>query len=144
MLRKYWYIIRNQITSRTTNPLNYEQLDVTRSTIVGHQRYYYGAGYNISPFAEREKWAFQLGYFASRPWSGHRGVNTIYGADVKIFEQNRYHPNVKVGLGLELWSGRTNPPRIILEYYYGYLPYSRLEYRFVQLMGVGVYFNTRI
>ncbi|MCK4579517.1 MAG: hypothetical protein KAU50_12065 [Candidatus Marinimicrobia bacterium] len=53
-------------------------------------------------------------------------------------------PNIKLVLDLEVSRSRANPLRIILEYYNGHLPYSTLEHQQVRLIGMGLYFNTRI
>ncbi len=138
------YIFDSGITKRGSNPLNYEQLDITRATLVGDRRYYYGLGYNLSPNTERKRVALQCGFFRSTPLGTGGDMRYLYGIDVQIFEQNNYRPNVKLGLGLELWSTKANPPRLMFEYYNGYLPYSRLEHQQVQLVGLGLYFNTSI
>ncbi len=138
------YIFDSGTTRRGLNPLNYEQLDITRSTVVDGRRYYYGLGYNLSPVTDRERVAVQGGFFHSAALGASGEIRYLYGADVKIFEQNNYRPNVKFGLGLELWSTRANPPRLMVEYYNGYLPYSRLEHQLVQLLGLGLYFNASI
>ncbi len=138
------YIIRNQVNSPTSNLLNYEQLDLTRSTQSGDSRYYYGLGLNVSPHTIRERLAAQLGCFYTKPLASRPDLRYLYGADIRVFEQNRYRPNLKLGIGLEFGSSRSNPLRIILEYYNGHLPYSTLEHQLVQLFGIGLYFNTRI
>lgn len=138
------YVIRNGITEPSSNPMNYEQLDITRSVQRGYHRHYYGIGYTVTPHAERKRIAFQLGYFFSRPTNKFPDSKFIYGADVKIMEQHGYRPSIKLGIGYELGESHRNPPRLILEYYYGNLPYSRYESTVVQLLGIGLYINTPI
>ena len=138
------FVIRNGILGRDSNPMNYEQLDITRSVQHGYHRHYYGVGYTVTPHAQRKRLAFQLGYFFSRPTARFPDSKFIYGADVKIMEQHGYRPSIKLGIGYELGKSHRNPPRLILEYYNGNLPYSRYESTAVQLLGIGLYINTPI
>ncbi|MFC1481218.1 DUF1207 domain-containing protein [Candidatus Neomarinimicrobiota bacterium] len=138
------FVIRKGILGRGSNPMNYEQLDITRSVQNGYHRHYYGFGYTITPHAERKRIAFQLGYYFSKPSSRFSDSKLIYGADVKIMEQHSYRPSIKLGIGYELGESHRNPPRLILEYYNGNLPYSRYEHTVVQLLGIGLYINTPI
>ncbi|NQV36870.1 MAG: DUF1207 domain-containing protein [Candidatus Marinimicrobia bacterium] len=138
------YIIRNQIVSPTSNVMNYEQIDVTRSTEIGNSRYYVGAGVNFSPNTVRERLAAQVGYFYSRPLTGNPELGFLAGTDIKIFQQNDFQPNFKLGVGLEFGRTKAKPLRLMLEYYNGHLPYSTLEYQKVQLFGAGLYFDTNI
>ncbi len=138
------FVIRNGITVRGSNPMNYEQIDITRSVQNGYHRYYYGFGYAITPHAERKRMAFQIGYFSSRSTTRSPNNKFIYGADMKIMEQNGYRPSIKLGIGYELGESHRNPPRIILEYFNGNLPYSRYESTVVELLGIGLYMNTPI
>ena len=121
--------------------MNYEQLDLTRSSQKEYARYYYGLGLNISPNTTRKRLAFQGGYFYKQPFKSTVNYAYIYGVDMKIYEHNDYRPSFKTGIGIELARNRQNPFMIILEYYNGHLPYSTLEYQLVQLYGLGIYFN---
>ena len=138
------YMIDSNVTDRTVNPLNYEQFDITRSTSIGPHRYYFGLGLNVSPVTDRKRVAVQVGYLYRKSLGSRNIMNYLHGADVQIFEQNDYQPNIKLGIGLEIWPARLNPPRIVLEYFAGHLPYSRLEFQIVRLIGLGLYFNTTI
>ncbi len=138
------FVIRNGIMGRGSNPMNYEQLDITRSVQNGNHRHYYGFGYTVTPHAERKRIAFQLGYFFSRTTPRFANSKFIGGADIKIMEQHGYRPSIKLGIGYELGQSHRNPPRLILEYYNGNLPYSRYESTVVQLLGIGLYMNTPI
>ncbi len=138
------YIIRNQIVSPTSNVLNYEQIDVMRSSETGNSRYYYGAGLNFSPNTVREHMMYQCGYFYSRSFEGNPDLGLLAGIDIKIFQQNKFRPNYKFGIGVEIGRTKSKPLRLILEYYNGHLPYSTLESQTVQLFGAGLYFDTDI
>ena len=138
------YIIRNQIISPTSNVLNYEQIDVVRSTEIGNSRYYLGAGINFSPNTVRKRLASQVGYIYTWLLTGNPDLGVLAGIDIKIFQQNDFQPNYKFGIGLEFGRTKAKPMRLMLEYYNGHLPYSTLEYQTVQLFGAGLYFDTGI
>lgn len=135
------YLIRNKITQSTPNTVNYEQVDLTHSIQRNFTRYYFGAGFVVTPHAMRKRISLQGGFFHQRPMPERPLVKYLYGVDVKIFEQNSYRPNIKLGVGLEIGDQTSNPFRIVLEYYNGHLPYSTLEYEIVQMLGLGLYFN---
>lgn len=135
------YIIRNMITRPTPNTLNYEELSLIRFAWRGGTRTYAGAGYNISPHTVRERIMLTGGYFWKQPEPRHQDYALAHGVHLKIFEENDYHPNIKVGLGFEVRYDPENFVIFMLEYYKGHLPYSTLEYQKVQLYGVGAYFN---
>ncbi len=138
------YIIRNQIVRPTSNVLNYEQIDFMRSTEIGNSRYYLGLGVNFSPNTVRERLMAQGGVFYNRPLRNNQELGLISGVDIKIFQQNDFIPNAKIGVGLEFGRSKDKPLRLMLEYYNGHLPYSTLEYQKVQLFGAGFYFDTDI
>jgi len=138
------YIIRNDIVRPTSNVLNYEQLDIMRSSSINNSRYYYGLGYNISPNTIRKRISLQLGYYLNKDLKFKNGLGYFYGIDVKSFEQNKYRPGIKLGAGLEIGRHKSNPVRLIIEYYKGHMPYSIFEYKQVRSLGLGLYLNSHL
>lgn len=133
------YILRNQITSPNPGTVNYEQLDLTTSFQQQFIRYYMGVGMVITPHAVRERLSLQSGiYFRKKAWD-KEAVRFVAGVDVKIFEQNNYRPNIKSAIGVELGATDKTQVGLFLEYYNGHLPYSTLEYKIVQWLGVSAY-----
>lgn len=130
------YIIRNDITTPTPNTLNYEQFDVTASYQLNNTRTYAGVGYIFTPNSIRERWAWQLGTRYRQPGREDRFFRFTCGLDIKLFEENDYRPNYRVGIGSEV--GPSHQPHLLLmlDFYNGHLPYSTLEYREVTWLGV--------
>ncbi len=137
-------IFQSSITVGYPDLMNYEQLDITRSVQNGFNRYYYGFGYSVTPHMERERIAFQIGYFRKRSTTSSPNIKFIYGADIKIIAEHGYVPSIKLGVGYEIGVSQRNPPSLILEYFTGNLPYGRFDSAPVHLIGIGIYMNTPI
>lgn len=135
------YMLRTNFFQPNSRELNYEQLGVMRSRKLAYARYYYGFGYNISPNTVRKRSEIQGGYLYQRPFLSRPNLAYLFGLDLKLYEQNDFHPNIKIGAGIELGRNWRNPFMIIAEFYTGHLPYSTLEYQKVTLYGIGVYFH---
>jgi hypothetical protein len=138
------YILRNQITSPNDGTLNYEQFDLTGSIQKKQLRYYGGLGMVITPNAVRDRFSAQLGTFYRRSGKSPQSIRYVGGIDIKTFEQNDYSPNIRSGLGIELGSPQKAHLAIMLEYYNGNLPYSTLEYKKVQWLGLSVFLLSTI
>ena len=96
------YMLQTGFLQPNSKVLNFEQLSLIRSSHAGYTRYYYGLGYNISPNTTRKRSEFQGGFLYHRPSSDNPDFAYLFGLDVKVYEQNDYRPNLKVGAGMEL------------------------------------------
>ena len=133
------YILRNNIDSANPGTLNYEQLDLTTSYHHKLMRYYVGIGAVITPNAVRKRLSLQTGIFFRKNMWSNENVRLASGVDVKIFEQNNYRPNIKSAIGVELGASDKIHLGVFMEYYNGHLPYSTLEYKIVQWVGISAY-----
>lgn len=133
------YILRNKITSPNPGTVNYEQLDLTTSYQGQFMRYYLGLGTVITPHAVRERLSMQTGMYFRKKAGDNEALRLAAGMDVKIFEQNNYRPNIKSAVGVELGTTDKTHLGIFMEYYNGHLPYSTLEYKIVQWIGISAY-----
>lgn len=130
------YLIRNDITTPTPNTLNYEQIDVTASFQQGMIRYYAGAGYIFTPNSIRKRFSTQAGIYYRRENNPDSFARFISGVDIKIFEENDYRPNFRVGIGLEMGNPERTHLMLMLDYYNGHLPYSTHEFREISWLGI--------
>lgn len=135
------HIIRNEITTATSNIQNYEELSIMYIRNREAWRYYISGGYNISIYTVRGRVLVQGGADFSLPLGKTGEFGITGGCDLKIYQQNNFSPNWKLGFGLEIGRKRSNTLRLLFEYYNGHLPYSTLEPFKVQMMGVGFYFS---
>jgi len=133
------YILRKKITTPNDGTLNYEQIDLTGSYQKNYLRYYGGLGMVITPHAVRERFSAQLGTYFQRQSRKSQSLQFVGGLDVKIFEQNDFTPNIKTAIGIELGKPDKAHMAIMLEYYTGHLPYSTLEYKQVQWLGLSLF-----
>lgn len=133
------YMIRNQITTPNDGSLNYEQFDISGSLNIQSFRLYGGAGYVITPNAVRERISFQTGFLFRKENKWIKNIRNIGGIDMKVFEQNDFTPNIKAGIGFE--TGQTDKVHLgfMVEYYMGHLPYSTLEYRMIDWLGLSLF-----
>lgn len=130
------YIFRNDITTKTPNTLNYEQIDLTTAYEFGPFRPYLGFGYIFTPNSIRERWAFELGAEYRQPNREDKFARIVAGGDVKFFEENEFTPGYRFGAGVELGQSYKTHVAFLLDFYNGHLPYSTLEYRQVTWFGV--------
>lgn len=133
------YLIRNQITSYSPNPINYEQLDFTYARNIRTWRCYAGAGTLVRLESLRKRLSFQAGTIWTAAPENPERAHWTAGIDIKSFEQNDFRPNFKVGAGLELGAPNRHPFRVLLEFYDGHLPYSVFETDLIQWVGIGTY-----
>ncbi|MEM9022472.1 MAG: DUF1207 domain-containing protein [Bacteroidota bacterium] len=133
------YLIRNNITDFSPDPINYEQMDLTWAYEQPYWRSYVGIGSVVRPTTIRERLSMQAGgYYRSLPDST-KLIGYTAGLDVKLFAQNDYTPGWKLGAGLVFGQHTRHPIRVIGEYYNGHLPYSIFERTKLQWIGFGVY-----
>lgn len=137
------HIIRNGITTATSNIQNYEEVSLMVSTVRNNLRYYFSGGYNISIYTVRERIMVQGGFSFVQPLGTSGIIGMVGGCDLKIYQQNSFSPNWKTGLGFEIRQDGSSILTVLVEYYNGHLPYSTLEPDKVQLLGMGFYFNPR-
>ncbi|MBT4132572.1 MAG: DUF1207 domain-containing protein [Candidatus Marinimicrobia bacterium] len=136
------YIIRNFIVTPTLRTQNYEQLDISLYKRFDRWNIYAATGYNISPNTVRKRLMLQLGGDWHQFVVEQSGIGLIAGVDIKIYEHNDFHPNMRLGVGIEFARGTPSPLKLLLNYYQGHLPYSTLEYQKVRLFGLSLIFNT--
>jgi len=130
------YIIRNEITTPTPNTLNYEQIDLTASYNYGPIRYYGGLGHVITPNSTRKRFSTQVGVFYRGKSKAYSFVTFVAGLDVKVFEENKYRPNYRAAVGIEIGRAKKRHLLFLLDYYNGHLPYSTHEFRQISWLGI--------
>ncbi len=143
-LSSHWgddFIFNNKMKYPVPNPVNYELLDITASVQKKYVRYYAGIGIVPRPVIIRKRFAAEAGAYFCVPVNERQNIKYAGGADIKIFEQNNFTPGCKFGLGLELGKTEKNPFTVMIEYYNGHMPYSYYEYKLVQFLGMGLYFD---
>jgi len=128
------YIIRNEISSRNDQSVNYEQLDITIMKKIRHVEYYLGPGYVFSPYAYRKRFSFLAGF--QFDVDNQKPFHLIGGLNIKSFHQNNYYPNIRSAIGTAYYPGQKPAFRLQLEFYHGHLPYSTLEYRKITWLGI--------
>jgi hypothetical protein len=130
------YILRNNITEPNPGILNYEQLDLTASFQIKSTRLYGGLGIVITPNAVRERLSAQAGFLYRKCKNPESYVRFLFGSDLKIMQQNNYRPNFRTSAGIEIGGEEKINVAFMLEYYNGHLPYSILEYKIVNWIGI--------
>lgn len=136
------YMIQNQINGYFPNPNNYEQLDLTWYFDHLLLDYYAGIGAVVRPETIRKRLCFQAGSYYDTPLSnGKLPLGFIAGMDMKILQEDNYHPRLKTALGLRMGQPNDAQVRLGIEFYRGNLPYSPYEFKRVQWLGLGLYFS---
>lgn len=135
------YILRNNINEPNPGTNNYEQFDFTGEYRIKNLRLYGGAGTVITKHAQRDRISFQGGFVIKKSFRGNSKFRHTAGMDIKSFQQNDYRPAFRSALGIEIGSEDKSHLGLQLEYYNGHLPYSILEYKIVQWIGISAYFH---
>jgi len=134
------YMIRNKIHAYLPNPLNYEQLDFTAALEKGRFNYYAGLGAVVRIETIRKRFSAQTGFSFSFPVNEKARVKYVGGMDLKFLQQTNYDVNAKMCAGFQFGKGDESP-KFVVEFYTGHLPFSLYEYKKVQWLGIGLYFN---
>lgn len=124
------YLLKNDI-SRVTNPdywaedpANYESLEVLYAYNKKKIGLYAGVSYIIRTDSNRKKLSFQTGGVFKNFESESDFLKRVFiGYDIRFLENNNYNLDFNGGIGYAF----KNNNSLRLEYYNGYLPYSRLE-----------------
>lgn len=130
------YIIRNQLTYRLPNSVNYELVDATYSRQVRDFRVYGGLGVGLRISEERKPLSAQAGFWYRKPTA--KTAQLVGGIDLKLWQQTDFRPGIKAGVGVTAGRGPGNLT-FLLETYSGFRPYSIYETDNVFWLGFGVY-----
>lgn len=114
--------------------MNYEQIDATYLYQFAKLDVYAALGYVITPHAFRDRFMAELGFQARNPVT--RQLKLSYGADVKIYEENNYSPDMHAGFGITISQKEKAQINFSLDVYHGQLPYSTLEFGRLQWYGL--------
>lgn len=135
------YMVRNHMTSYVTNPNNYEQFDMQWMRQGRLFRHYAGLGVVIRPETIRKRYSALFGSYFDVPWKGNKPRGWIGGAHVRMLQETGFRPGVKLGAGIRLGEREGLPFRFIAEFYRGNVPFSAMEYKRTQWLGLGLYFS---
>jgi hypothetical protein len=128
------YIIRNQYFEYNDKSVNYEQIDLTYLYSFERLDLYFGIGEVYSRNAFRDRFMFQSGFQGGIPIS-----NTLYlsfGSDIKIYEENDFAPDIHYGLGVTFRKEKQPQFNMMVDGFFGRLPYSTLDWGNVRWIGV--------
>jgi Protein of unknown function (DUF1207) len=134
------YMVRNNMSHYVRNPNNYEQLDIQWARQDKIFRHHVGFGVVIRPETIRKRYSAQFGSYFDVPFRGAKPRGCIGGAHVRLLQENNFRPGLKLGVGIRLGKRSNLPFRFIAEFCRGNVPFSAMEYRKIQLLGVGLYF----
>lgn len=135
------YLIRNNISEYSVNKVNYEQLEFTFFHDYSSQlKTYVGIGSVVRPNSIRLPFSYHAGFqYNSADKINQWGFS--FGGNVKGSQETDFNPGVKIGIGPAYFvENKTDPVRLILEYYNGNLPYSQFEESHIEWFGLGLYF----
>jgi hypothetical protein len=120
------YILRNQDFTLNDKSVNYEQIDLTYLYKFTTTEVYIGLGYVITPNAFRDRFMAELGVQGNIPLKPK--VDFTLGTDIKIYEENDFVPDIHGGLGFTFKQRDTQQISLLLDFYFGNIPYSTLDF----------------
>jgi hypothetical protein len=132
------YTFSRKIYAPVANPVNYEQFDFIHSIGIQNLRVYFGGGLSLRPPKERKPYVVQAGFLYKKP-SESKKTAIFTGLDLKVFQQTKLSTNIKACIGYQLGKEENNPIKLVIEGYYGKLPYSPLDQEPLNWVGVGMY-----
>jgi hypothetical protein len=133
------YLQRNSDTIVNDKSVNYEQADVTYMRKFESGYIFGGTGIIFTEYVFRERFSIQAGGLLNFGRPGAVGFFT--SADVKLFAENDFLPDVRTAFGININRKSVPLMRIWAEYYSGRLPYSTIDYGRVNWFGMAMAFN---
>ena len=127
------YMLRNDYYELNDKSVNYEQLDLTYLYSLNNAAVYLGAGWVFSTNAYRERLMLELGYQESFPVA--EKLDFTFGTDIKLYQENDFNPDIHAGIGITLKQRRLAQMSLLIDGYYGRLPYSTLDFGKVWWLG---------
>lgn len=128
------YMIRNEYFNRNDKSKGYEEINLTYYYQHRNQGLYAGVGEVFTPNAFRKRFMVQGGFQGQIPLQANSAI--IYGTDIRIYEENNFEPDVHGGVGIKFSSKNRKQLSISFDGYYGFLPYSTLDYGKVFWVGL--------
>ncbi|MBT3243094.1 MAG: DUF1207 domain-containing protein [Bacteroidetes bacterium] len=128
------YMIRNEYFQRNDKSRSYEEINLTYYYQLENLGIYACAGEVISPNVFRKRFMAQGGFQAQIPVKPNAAIS--YGSDIKIYEENNFEPDIHCGIGIKFSKIGEKQLSISFDGYYGYLPYSTLDYGKVFWAGI--------
>ena len=128
------YIIRNQYFEYNNKSVNYEQIDLTYLYSLNRYDVYLGVGQVFNRNAFRDRFMIQSGFQGQIPISPK--LNFSFGSDIKLYEENDFMPDIHYGLGLTFGEENDFHFNILIDGYFGRLPYSTLDWGKVRWLGL--------
>jgi hypothetical protein len=120
------YILRNEDFSLNNKSVNYEQIDFTYLYGFKNSDLYIGLGQVITPNAFRKRFMAQAGFQGSFPLQSQKDLSL--GVDIKIYEENDFRPDFHAGTGITFKKRDRYQLNLSIDFYYGSLPYSTLDF----------------
>ena len=136
------YLLNNNVDRVN---FSYEALQLKLSyDIKKSYRIYGGTDYMFSPDPDDlKRWIMQYGLEFRCPRTYFKGlVRPVAGADIKHRQENDWHGEVSVRLGLEIESEETlrNKIQFMLEYYNGNSPNGQFHNNYIEYIAIGTHF----
>ena len=128
------YILRNGDYELNDKSVNYEQLDFIYLYSFKNTAIYGGIGSVISPNTFRKRFMAELGYQASYPVAPK--LDFTFGGDIKLYDENDFVPDIHAGIGITLKQRKQHQVNFLIDGYYGYMPYSTLDFGRVYWLGI--------
>ncbi|HDH05878.1 MAG TPA: DUF1207 domain-containing protein, partial [Nitrospirae bacterium] len=136
------YLLNNNVDRVN---FSYEAVQIKLSyDIKGSYRIYGGADYMFSPDPDDlKRWIIQYGLEFRCPRAYFKGlVRPVAGADIRHRQENDWHGEASVRLGVELESEETlwNKIQFMLEYYNGNSPNGQFHDNYIEYIAIGTHF----
>lgn len=128
------YIIRNQHFEYNDKSVNYEQIDLTYLYAFDQLDIYFGIGEVYSKYAYRERFMIQSGFQGNIPIS--QNLDLSFGSDIKVYEENDFSPDIHYGFGITVAKEEQRQFNMMIDGYFGRLPYSTLEWGKIRWIGL--------
>ncbi len=128
------YMLRNAYFEYNDKTKSYEQVDLIYYFDNKYFDLYAGIGEVISPNAFRKRFMIQGG--VQEKWSINPHCAISSGLDIKLYEENGFHPDLHGGFGIVFMNDNRKHITFSADGYYGALPYSTLDYGQVWWVGI--------
>ena len=128
------FIIRNQYFEYNNKSVNYEQVDLTYLYSFDRLEIYIGLGEVFNRNAFRDRFMIQSGFQSYFPLSDK--IIFSFGTDIKKYEENDFVPDIHYGFGLTIGEADQFQFNLMVDGYFGRLPYSTLDWGKMRWLGL--------
>jgi len=135
------YIFRYDINNFIDNQRIINVVDFSAAWLEGPWQLYGTFGIIFHSTYERKPLLMDVGAQFEKSIANKDWLRWTAGVDLRFEQEQDFRPGIHTGAGIVLGKKESFPFTIMVDYYYGYLPYSLYDKMLIQWIGASIYFD---